>query len=54
MLSRYHGIGADPGQIRHRFVDIAEILRCSKAFGLRVRVFAADWARVATYSASPR
>jgi subfamily B ATP-binding cassette protein HlyB/CyaB len=51
MLLRFHGIGADPGQIRHRFrrasFDVAEILRCAKEFGLRGRVFAADWARLA-------
>jgi subfamily B ATP-binding cassette protein HlyB/CyaB len=51
MLLRYHGIGADPGQIRHRFggvrFGVPEILRCAKEFGLRARTFAADWARLA-------
>jgi subfamily B ATP-binding cassette protein HlyB/CyaB len=51
MLLRYHGIGADPGQIRHRFGGVrfgtAEILRCAKEFGLRARVFATDWTRLA-------
>jgi subfamily B ATP-binding cassette protein HlyB/CyaB len=51
MLLRYHGIGADPGQIRHRFggvrFGVAEILRCAKEFGLRARTFSADWARLA-------
>jgi hypothetical protein len=47
MLLRYHGIGADPGWIWPRFVGIAEMRQCSKEFGLRVRVAAADSARLA-------
>jgi subfamily B ATP-binding cassette protein HlyB/CyaB len=54
MLLRYHGIGADPGHIRHRFggasFGVAEILRCAREFGLRARVFATDWARLANTS----
>jgi subfamily B ATP-binding cassette protein HlyB/CyaB len=54
MLLRFHGIGADPGQIRHHFggvgFGIAEMLRCAKEFGLRARVFAADWGRLANTS----
>ena len=54
MLLRFHGIGADPGQIQHRFggvrFGIAEILRCAKDFHLRARVFATDWARLANTS----
>jgi subfamily B ATP-binding cassette protein HlyB/CyaB len=54
MLLRYHGIGADLGQIRHRFggagFGVAEILRCAREFGLRARVFATDWARLANTS----
>jgi len=50
MLLRFHGIGADAGQIRHRFggasFGVAEVLRCAKEFGLRARVYAADWARL--------
>ena len=33
MLSRFHGVGADPEQIRHRFgrgtIGIPEMLRCA-------------------------
>src|SRR5215472_12250245 len=51
MLLRFHGIGADAGQIQHRFggvgFGVPEILRCAKEFGLRARVFATDWARLA-------
>jgi ATP-binding cassette, subfamily B, bacterial HlyB/CyaB len=54
MLLRYHGIGADARQIRHRFggasFGVAEILRCAKEFGLRARSFAADWARLSNTS----
>jgi subfamily B ATP-binding cassette protein HlyB/CyaB len=50
MLLRFHGIGADAGQIRHRFggasFGVAEVLRCAKEFGLRARAYAADWARL--------
>ena len=39
LLLRFHGIGADPEQIRHRFgarrFGIAEMLRCAKDFGLK-------------------
>ena len=54
MLSRYHGVGADLGQIRHGFggvsFGVAEILRCAREFGLRARVFTTDWARLANTS----
>jgi ATP-binding cassette, subfamily B, bacterial HlyB/CyaB len=51
MLLRYHGFGADPGQIKHRFggatFGVAEMLRCAKEFGLRARAFSTSWARLA-------
>src|SRR5215469_5588749 len=51
MLLRYHGIGADPGQIQHRFggvrFGVSEMLRCARDFGLRARAFATDWRRLA-------
>jgi ABC-type bacteriocin/lantibiotic exporter with double-glycine peptidase domain len=54
MLLRYHGIGADPGQIQHRFgggrFGIAEMLRCAKEFSLRARAFSTDWRRLANTS----
>jgi subfamily B ATP-binding cassette protein HlyB/CyaB len=51
MLLRYYGIGADPGQIQHRFggvkFGIPEMLRCAREFGLRARAFSTSWARLA-------
>src|SRR5690242_8876904 len=51
MLLRFHGIGADQGQIQHRFggikFGVPEMLRCAKEFGLRARAFRANWARLA-------
>jgi subfamily B ATP-binding cassette protein HlyB/CyaB len=39
MLLRFHGLGADPEQIRHRFgrgtIGIPEMLRCAKGSGSR-------------------
>ena len=38
LLLRFHGVGADPEQIRHRFgtdIGVAEMLRCGKEFGSR-------------------
>jgi ATP-binding cassette, subfamily B, bacterial HlyB/CyaB len=50
-LLRVHQIGADPGQIRHRFggmaIGITEMLRCAKEFGLRARLRRVDWERLA-------
>jgi subfamily B ATP-binding cassette protein HlyB/CyaB len=47
MLLRFHGIGADAGQIQHRFAGVRfgvpEILRCVKEFGLRARTFSSSW-----------
>src|SRR6266481_3422974 len=47
MLLRYHGIGADPGQIQHQFggvrFGVPEMLRCAKEFGLRARAFSTNW-----------
>jgi subfamily B ATP-binding cassette protein HlyB/CyaB len=54
MLLRYHGIGADPGQIKHRFgganFGVPEMLRCAREFGLRARAFSTNWARLAKTS----
>jgi subfamily B ATP-binding cassette protein HlyB/CyaB len=39
-MLRFHGISADPEQIRHRFgaiIGIAEMLRCAKELGLKAR-----------------
>jgi ATP-binding cassette, subfamily B, bacterial HlyB/CyaB len=51
-LLRFHGIGADPEQIRHRFatgaaIGIADMLRCARELGLRARCVSSDWRRLA-------
>jgi subfamily B ATP-binding cassette protein HlyB/CyaB len=50
MLLRFHGIGADPGQIRHRCggsaVGIPEMLRVAKEFGLKARARHSEWSRL--------
>ena len=51
MLLRFQGIGADADQIRHRFggvpIGVPEMLRCAKDLGLKARVFATTWKRLA-------
>jgi ATP-binding cassette, subfamily B, bacterial HlyB/CyaB len=51
-LLRIHQIGADPGQIRHRFgggpIGFAEMLRCAKDFGLKARERRIDWEQLAS------
>ncbi len=50
LLLRFHGIGADPEQIRHRFgnaIGVTEMLRCAKDFGLKARTFRSSWERLA-------
>ena len=50
MMLRFHGIGADPEQIRHRFastaVGVAEMLRCAKELGLKARSTTSRWDRL--------
>ena len=52
MLLRFHGIGADPEQLRHRFgqgtIGAAEMLRCAKEFGLKARSYRTNWDRLVT------
>src|SRR6516164_9240129 len=52
MLLHFHGIGADPEQIRHRFggnrIGIPEMLRCAKDFGLKARERIVGWERLET------
>ena len=52
MLLRFHGIGADPEQLRHRFgqgtIGVAEMLRCAKEFGLKARSYRTNWDRLVT------
>ena len=50
MLLRFHGIGADPEQIRHRFgacaFGIPEMLRCARELGLKAQSRATTWKRL--------
>ena len=52
MLLRFHGIGVDPEQLRHRFgqgtIGAAEMLRCAKEFGLKARLYRTNWDRLVT------
>jgi ATP-binding cassette, subfamily B, bacterial HlyB/CyaB len=50
LLLRFHGIGADAEQIKHRFggeIGVGEMLRCAKDFGLKSRSYQSTWARLA-------
>src|SRR5262249_10267624 len=50
MLLRFHGLGADPEQIRHRFgrgtISVPEMLRCAKELGLKARARLTTWERL--------
>jgi subfamily B ATP-binding cassette protein HlyB/CyaB len=52
MLLRFHGVAADPEQIRHQLgatpIGIPEMLRCAKQFGLKARMYTTRWERLAT------
>jgi subfamily B ATP-binding cassette protein HlyB/CyaB len=50
MLLRFHGVGADPAQILHRFgprIGVPEMLRCAKELGLRARAVKSESPRLA-------
>ena len=51
LLLRIHRIGAEAGQIRHRCgtatIGVPEMLRCAKELGLKARVSATTWERLA-------
>ena len=51
MLLRFHGVGADPAQIRHQAgtdaIGTAEMVRCAKEFGLKARELKTNWVRLA-------
>jgi subfamily B ATP-binding cassette protein HlyB/CyaB len=51
MLLRFHGVGADPAQIRHQSgtnaIGAAEMVRCAKEFGLKARQLNTNWERLA-------
>jgi len=52
MLLRFHGVGADPNQVRHQcgtaVLGVADMIRCAKEFGLKARELKTSWARLAT------
>src|SRR3984893_13494893 len=52
MLLRFHGVGADPAQIRHHCgtaaIGTADMIRCAREFGLKARQLKTSWARLAT------
>src|SRR6266446_5209288 len=49
-LLRFHGLGADPRQIRHSFgakaIGVSEMLRCAKELGLKARAVTTRWERL--------
>jgi hypothetical protein len=52
MLVRFHGLGADPEQIRHCFagsaIGIPEIVRCARELGPKAQTRPTTWKRVAS------
>ncbi len=49
LLLRFHGVGADTEQIRHRFggaIGVPEMIRCAKELGLKARVYQSNWQRL--------
>ena len=52
MLLRFHGIGADPAQIRHQCgavaISSADMIRCVKLFGMKAREIKSKWSRLAS------
>jgi len=50
LLLRFHGIPADPEQIRHRFggasIGVSEMLLCAKELKLKARVLTRNWDRL--------
>jgi subfamily B ATP-binding cassette protein HlyB/CyaB len=51
MLLRFHGIGADPAQVRHQCgaaaIGPADMIRCAKEFGVKAREVKSSWDRLA-------
>src|SRR5690242_7399821 len=50
-MLRLQGVAADAGQIRHRLgtdtIGAAEMLRCARDLGLKVRACRSKWSRLA-------
>jgi ATP-binding cassette, subfamily B, bacterial HlyB/CyaB len=51
MLLRFHGVSADPAQIRHQAgtptLGTADMIRCAREFGLKARELKTNWPRLA-------
>jgi ATP-binding cassette, subfamily B, bacterial HlyB/CyaB len=51
-MLRFHDIGIDPAQLRHRLghraVGVPEMVRCAKEFGLKARSYRTNWKRLAS------
>ena len=51
MLLRFHGVGADPAQIRHQCgtaaIGTSDMIRCAREFGLKARELKTSWGRLA-------
>ena len=51
MLLRFHGVGADPEQIRHSIgaakIGVTEMVRCARQMGLKARASSSNWSRLA-------
>src|SRR5262249_31895278 len=51
MVLRFHGVAANPAQIRHQLgmvpVGVPEMVRTAKQFGLKARVRTTAWSRLA-------
>ena len=50
MLLRFHGVGADPAQIRHQCgtaaIGTSDMIRCAREFGLKARELKTSWGRL--------
>ena len=50
MMLRFHGVGAEPEQIRHRIgapaIGVTEMVRCARQLGLKARASRSDWERL--------
>lgn len=51
MLLRFHEVGADPEQIRHRIgaakIGVTEMVRCARQMGLKASASSSNWSRLA-------
>jgi ATP-binding cassette, subfamily B, bacterial HlyB/CyaB len=51
-MLRFHDIGIDPAQLRHRLghraVGVPEMVRCAKELGLKARSYRTNWKRLAS------